>query len=181
MHPNVTPEVLSQFTAILEDPRKRILKGIFRVGYHSIRWASYSIIQRVLMGVTPRYALRPIGLLPFSEDNPKFVHFFDYISWNSIRNMKLLEDELQWKRPTNNFFRFDCALHCLVNYAFLKTYGISHDGVNLCNFVREKKMTRGEAMSREQDIQNSVDKECKEIIQRIGLNDSPLAFISPET
>jgi len=181
MHPNATPYVVSQFAAILEDPERRTLKAIFHVGYHAIRWASYSVIQRMLMGVPVKYALKPIGLLPFSERNPRFVHFFDYIHWDSIRNIRSLEDELHWKHPEGTVSRFDCDLHCLVNYAFLRKYNISQDGVNLCNFVREKKMSREEAMRREREIQNSVNRECEDLIRRVGLDDFALASLSSGT
>jgi hypothetical protein len=125
----------------------------------------------VLTDVPLKYALTPYSVLPFPESNPKFVHFFDYIGWDSIANIKLLEDELEWKHPENRLARFDCALHSLVNYAHLKSLNISHDGVNLCNFVREKRMTREEAVLAERGIQNSVDKECDEIMERVGLRD----------
>lgn len=83
----------------------------------------------------------------------------------------MLEDELEWKRPENKLARFDCALHSLVNYASLKSFNISADGVNFCNFVREKRMTREEAVLAERDIQDSVDTECDEIRERVGLRD----------
>lgn len=164
----------SMFRSVLINSNRieRICReAYFHIGYHSIRYRLLSIMQRMKMGVPLRYALRPYSVLPFSESNPKFVHFFDYVAWDSIGNMKLLQDELQWKRPENKFFRFDCEVHCLANYGWSKTFKISCDGVNLCNFVREKKMTKEEALLAEQDIQNSLDEECKEVLKKVGLKD----------
>ena len=169
--PRISANNLSNFRRVLEDPRKRIHKAVFQIGYHSVKYLLLLITQRVLMDVPLKYALIPYSVLPFTESNPTFVHFFNYVAWDSIASIKLLEDELDWKRPENRLARFDCALHSLGNYAHLKSFNISNDGVSFCNFVREKRMTREEAALAERGIQDSVDKECDEIRKRVGLRD----------
>jgi hypothetical protein len=53
----------------------------------------------------------------------------------------------------------------------LKTYGISDDGKNYCNFIREHKVDREEAMKNEVHLRESVEPECEELFQRIGFDD----------
>jgi len=158
---------------LLREPRKigRIPQKLYKyIGYHSIRYKIFSVIQRFQMKLPIRYALRPHSIPPFTERNPKFIFFYDYISWNSIKDIEnILKDKLDWKHPDGRDIRFDCLLHCLGNYNFLKTYNISSDGVNFCNFIREGKMTREEALVREENIRKSAKMECFEIIKTVGL------------
>lgn len=165
-------KVWAKFNVLLEDPRKisRIPQKIYPyIGYHSIKYSIYSIRQRLLLHFPIRYALKPHSIPPLSETNPKVVHFFDYIPWDAIRNVKILEDELDWKHPIDRESRFDCSIHHLANLQYLRRYGISHDGVNFCQFIRENKMSREEVMAKENNVLNSVDRECQELLDRIGL------------
>jgi hypothetical protein len=83
--------------------------------------------------------------------------------------VRILKDELNWQNPVDKDMRFDCSIHCLANYHYLASYGISHDGVNRCNFIRENELTREEVMAKENAIKTEIERECKEIIERIGL------------
>ena len=94
-------------------------------------------------------AVKPFAVPEFSEDKPKFIHFYDYVRWDSIKNVGLLEKEVGWKHPVGKDTRFDCTLECISNTWYLRDYGISHVGVNLCNMVRAGRMSREEAMRRE--------------------------------
>jgi hypothetical protein len=144
-------------------------------GYHSLSYKVLSIIQRLQMNVSFKYAVRPHAIPPFSEINPKFIHFFDYISWDSVWGTKVLKEDLGWKHPKDRESRFDCLLHCFANYNYIKKYNISSDGVNYCNVIREHKMERNDAMVRENDIRGSVYGDCVELIKQVGLkNDNIL-------
>ena len=158
--------------AVLRNPRRirEIPRMIYpQVGYHAIKYDLLSIFQRLRLDFPIKYALTPHSIPPFAEHDPKFVHFYDYIAWDSMENMRILKDELNWKHPIDRPSRFDCSIHCLHNYEYLRRYGISHDGVNFCNFIRDNKMSRKEGMAREDHIRNSVDGECRELIERVGL------------
>jgi 7-cyano-7-deazaguanine synthase in queuosine biosynthesis len=161
-----------KFIVLLKEPKKisRIPQKLYRyIGFHSIKYKVFSAIQRFKMKLPMRYVLRPHSIPPFTEENPRFIQFYDYISWNSMQDINVLKQELNWNHPDGRDSRFDCLLHCFANYNFLKMYNISSDGVNFCNFIREGKMTREEALFREENIRNSTKKECLEIIKRFGL------------
>ena len=71
------------------------------IGYHSLKYKVNSILQRFELDFPIKYAVQPNSILPFTENNPMFIHFFDFIAWNSIENIKILKNELQWNRSFN--------------------------------------------------------------------------------
>jgi hypothetical protein len=142
---------------------------ITRVMPRVIKYNILSICQRIQMGVPLKYAIHPTKVFPFPEKDPQFVHFFDYITWDSVRGVKLLEKELNWKRPEDKLSRFDCLLHCFGNHHHLQLKQITDDGKTYSNFVRENKMDRKEALMLEENIRNTVTGECRKIIEGLGL------------
>jgi hypothetical protein len=139
------------------------------VGRSAFRFCAISIQQRIQFGMPLRVAVRPRFVPPFTNEDPQFVHFFDYVEWDSVHSIQTLETELGWRHPPGVDSRFDCAVHCLGNFDHLRLWGISHDGVNFCNFVREGKMSRAEALAREATIASYVKRERAELIASVGL------------
>lgn len=137
-----------------------------------VRFMQYWLLnarERLLMGVSLRYALRPFSIVPFSEDDPKFIHFFDYIEWDSMHGVALLKSELDWQHPDGRDSRFDCSLVCFKNYTNLHEKHITAAGEKYCKFVREGKITREDAVVREEQLQRTVDEECTAVIDRLDL------------
>lgn len=126
-----------------------------------------NIWQRLSLGFPLKYAIKPNSVPPLSTENPKFILFFDYIQWDSMENIRLLENELGWKHPVGIDSRFDCSLHCAVNHNKLQEWGISQDGVNFCNFIREGKMSREKAIEMEKNVVNSIGGEYIELVERV--------------
>jgi hypothetical protein len=138
-------------------------------GYHQIKYYYYSILERLALKFPYRIAFRPFTVPPFSDKHCEFVHFYDYVDWDSITNIAILENELNWKHPVGQLSRWDCMLHCFTNYSYLKANDISWAGKNSCNLVRENKLDREEAMKKEDELRKSVRRECEELIHGIGL------------
>ncbi len=136
-----------------------------------IMYMILNVRQRLQMDVPIKYALDPFGTIQFPESAPTVIHFFDYIRWDSLGATRLLKEKLGWKHPENMESRFDCLLHCFAEHKSLKLYGISGGGTINCNFVREKMMSREDALKKENATRESVEKECREIINLIGLKD----------
>lgn len=139
--------------------------------YYAIQYGLLSITQRISLHFPLRHALNPISLPPYTMEDPKFIHFYDYIHWASIKNVDLLKKELGWKHPEGKDSRFDCELHCVGNIHHLRDFGISHDGLTFCKFIREGSMSREEAVIREAEVVNSVQDECKTLLENINLKD----------
>jgi hypothetical protein len=107
------------------------------VGYHAIKCYVYTISQTLSLGFPYRFALRPLAIPPFANASCEFVHFFDYIGWDSLRNIETLENEVNWRHPVGQDSRRDSRPHCLGNYSYLKLCGISCDEIIWGNFIRE--------------------------------------------
>lgn len=150
--------IIRVFNLLFKDPLKII---------DHIPLYFYSILQRFLLGFPINYALRPGSTPSLSKENPEFIHFYDYIQWDSIKHVDLLKEKLGWRHPESKDTRFDCKLHCVGNYNRLDGSGITSDGVNLCNFIREGKMSRDEAVKREQEIAKTVDEEFNALLEEI--------------
>ena len=162
----------SRLNSLASDPSKaRKIPGMVtsHIGYHAIMFDITSISQRLRLGFPYRYALRPRYVPPFTETDPTFVHFFDYVPWDSMRGIETLKRELNWQHPAGRESRFDCLVHCLGNRQHLRTHGITADGANYCNFVREGKLTREAAMNGEKAVAESVEGEVEELLERVGL------------
>ena len=165
-------QLVSKVKVLVRDPWKisRFPKKIYPyIGYHAIRYNILSVLQRLKFGFPLRFALKPNSIPPFPGENPEFIHFFDYVPWNSLDNIRILEEEIDWKHPEGKISRFDCEIHSFANFHYLRSYGISHDGVNFSNFVRAGLMDRGEALIKEEQIKRSVIDECAALLQKIGM------------
>ncbi len=127
----------------------------------------YNILQRILLKFPIKVALIPGSTPPLSQEKPQFVSFFDYIQWDSISNVSILKEELGWQHPEGKDIRFDCRLHCVGNYNRLDSAGITSDGINFCNMIREGKMSRDEAVNREQKIAERVGEEYQSLVKEI--------------
>ncbi len=138
-----------------------------RFGFNGFKYIFLRIVQRFLLGFPLRYAFRPFSIPPFSNENPKFIHFYDHVKWDSMRNTQLLGSEIGWKHPVGKESRFDCRLHSIGNVRYLRDYGITMDGLNFSNFVREGKMNRDDALKSEQDIAKKAQDEYDAFLKNI--------------
>lgn len=153
-----------------EGNRYKTLKKVLRdpsILFYGAQYVFYRVIQRVALKFPLKYALKPFYTPPFPEEDPKFIHFYKYIHWDSMKHVGLLEQEIGWKHPVGKDSRFDCTLNCIGNVFYLKDYGISHDGLTLSNFVREGRMDREVALSREKEIEISSRIEYDELIEKL--------------
>jgi hypothetical protein len=129
-----------------------------------------SILHRLRLGVPIRYAFHPFRKVPFPA-NPRFVHFYDYVEWDSMRGAEILREELGWTHPPDRPMRFDCDLHRFGNYEAVRTKHISSDGQALCRFIQDGKMAREQTVRQEQAIRDAVNEECLKVIRGLGVRD----------
>lgn len=136
-----------------------------------MRYTMLSIRERLQMNVPMKCVLNPYGIPAFPKTNPAVIHFYDYISWDPAEATELLKRELGWEHPPGKPSRFDCTIHCFVEHKNLQLTGISSGGTIDCNLVREGRMTREEALRREDAAGEAIREECREMVERIGLRD----------
>jgi len=161
-------------------PRQRI-KAIFRrhpftLSYHMIKFSLHSIRERIQMNTPVKYRFRPMAVMPFPEE-PKVIYVFDYIKWDPRSMRHLLKQQVGWSAPVGDKARFDCFLHCFENHRWLKECGISIDGFVYSTMIRENLIERKVALDREKQIIAGVQKECSEVLRRLGLRDDEMPMI----
>jgi hypothetical protein len=145
------------------------LRNLPRLLFHMTRYWFYSVRQRVQMKVPIRYRFLARGIVPFPGTGTTIIHMFDYIEWDSINRIDLLKEKLNWKSPSDQVHRFDCLLHCFADHKWLQECGVSVNGFNYSTMIREDRMRREEAILRERKARERVEKECLEIIEKVGL------------
>lgn len=146
-------------------------RNIVKLLYHVSGYSFYSIRQRMQMKVPIRYRFVPIKSVPFPKKGIRVINFYDYIEWDSIDKGSFLKEKLGWKSPGDHAHRFDCLLHCLGNHKWLKECGISTDGFNYSTMIRGNRMKREDALLIERAVEERLEKECLETIEKIGLKD----------
>jgi 3'-phosphoadenosine 5'-phosphosulfate sulfotransferase (PAPS reductase)/FAD synthetase len=133
---------------------------------------SYQILS---LGVPFKNAIFPNTGSVVPKKGPQMIHFYDYVDWDPVEGVAVLERELGWKHPPDRIGRFDCSLNCFGGYRALQKGGISANGIISCNLIREGLMSREEALEKEQLEMHTVVEKCQSVINELGLND----FIVP--
>lgn len=146
------------------------MRYIPKVLFHIIKYCLYSIRQRIQIGVHIRYRFFPGQIFPppLPKKRVRTIFLYDYIECDLSNKINLLKEKLGWKFPSYPH-RFDCLLHCFVNHRYLQTTGISADGFNYSRFIREKKMKREDALLFEKRIEERLEEECLQTLEKIGL------------
>jgi hypothetical protein len=129
------------------------------------------------MGIPKKYIFNILNQVPFPKKQIKVIYLFDYIKYDPIKIIQTLKKESKWKTPINKNDRFDCLLHPFINHHTLQLLGISGDGYVYSNLVRNGILSRNEALLKEKHIEMAVDKECRNIINELGLEDYKMPII----
>lgn len=145
-----------------------------RFMYHVARYSYHSVRQRVEMGAPLGQRFLPFGNVPFPPGAPHVVYYFQYVAWDSLDKVGLLQERLGWRAPVDQEQRFDCALHCLSNHRWTQDTGISLDGYTYSTMIRENQIGREDVLRKEALIQSKVREECAEVYREVGLGDHPL-------
>lgn len=136
-----------------------------------IRYRLLGSYQLLSLGVPFKNSIFPNLGSVSPKKGPQMIHFYDYVDWDPVEGIAILQRELGWKHPPDKKSRFDCRLSCFAGYGNLKKGGISANGIISCNLIREGLMSREEALEREQSEMNTVVEKCQSVINELGLND----------
>jgi hypothetical protein len=163
-----------RFLGPREFVRRIPLRRLPRFTAHVALYSIYSIRQRIEMGVPLGQRFLPFGNVPFPRGTPHVVYYFQYVAWDSLDKVGLLQDRLGWRAPADQEQRFDCALHCLANHRWTQDTGISMDGYTYSTMVRDERIERKDVLRKEALIQETFWDECADVYREIGLEDHTL-------
>lgn len=86
---------------------------------------------------------------------PETVNVFDYVEWNQEAIEKTLMEETGWQKPERSLsWRYDCVLEPLLDYTYQEEFGISSAGLYLCDRIRAGAMSREEAISLIEELED---------------------------
>jgi hypothetical protein len=85
-----------------------------------------------------------------AKRSEKTLSVFRYIGWSEDHILSVIQDELQWEKPSysQSSWRADCALNELKNYLYRYTLGFTKHDELLSGMIRRQMMTRQEALLR---------------------------------
>lgn len=162
--------VLSEKVAKLRAVNMTLFKFL-RIFPRLVRYRLLGSCQLLSLGIPLRYAIFPNLGSGTSKKGPKMIHFYDYVDWDPVGDLVILERDLGWKHPPGRISRFDCSLSCLGSHAALQRGGITGNGIISCNLIREGLMSREEALEKEQLAIHTAVEGCHKLVNELGLND----------
>lgn len=118
----------------------------------------------------------PASFYRFSLSNaPRVIHWFDYEEYDEQKTLATITDKLEWKKPENSVssWRFDCQIHAIVDFMFLKKLGFTEKDELYSKMIREGTMSRAEALERiELEKQNESMRSImmNEVFKKLGLS-----------
>jgi len=78
-----------------------------------------------------------------------FIQLPDYIKWDIREIPHMLSEKLDWRHPPDvHESHFDCSLFPIKEYLKFKKYGLTQETIKNSRLIRERLMTREEAMER---------------------------------
>jgi len=126
---------------------------------------SWSLILKMYL-----YAGQHSPLLRRRFNNIEVVRLFDYILWNEKEVLHTIEKNLDWKKApeVESSWRFDCELDYGRRIMYGATIGVTELVDLFSKMIREKILTRDEALRR-LEKENVVPKEkVNEVLSRVG-------------
>lgn len=156
-------------------------KKLFKTFPHLVNYYFFSVLQRIQMGIPKKYIFNIRKKVPFPKEQINVLYFFDYVEFDPSKMTQTLKKEVGWKSPEDRESRFDCLLHPFINHHNLQLLGISSDGYVYSNMIRTGTIGRDEALLKEMNIEETVVRECKNVITALGLNDYKMPIIKKDT
>ena len=101
------------------------------------------------------------------RDGPEQVRVFEYVRWDHRTMERTLTEETGWVRPEDSCsWRYDCILEPLLDFTYMKEFGISTSGLYLSSLIRSGLMGRDEAMAilEEREDRTRLDRELRHVL-----------------
>lgn len=137
--------------------------------------------QFPLPGNNPWNALRSPGA---PADGPETIRVFDYVEWDQAAIEQTLQAETGWRKPDRSLsWRYDCILEPLLDYTYMKEFGISSAGLYLCGLIRAGGISREEALRLigESEAQERLDASLKAVLDFLEIPEKTQAKFFRET
>ncbi|MGB7297138.1 MAG: hypothetical protein WBC70_16275 [Candidatus Aminicenantales bacterium] len=148
------------------------LPAKFRFGFFQFKAYLNLIAQRREFPIPGNSKFKPYSHPAWPEHGPRLIRVFDYIPWNKDVIEKTLQAEAGWKKPDAVLsWRYDCMLEPLLDFTYLREFGISTVGIYLSNQIRDGLINRDEALGvlRKSEAQGRLDASMHEVCRFLKL------------
>ena len=159
-----------------EDPNRAFFKYIYSLR-EILRNSAYfspsvtlTLIKAYLVG-NPR----SIGLRLYGR-NITWIELFNYVVWDEREIISRIRAELNWDHPPelSSTWRFDCRVHHLVDFMYVKTLEMTDSDDFYAKMVREGLITREDALRKVQDANKLHLDEIQVLLSQVEIEDIPL-------
>lgn len=142
----------------LWDPGKRMgflkqrimglsLMAKIRFVFYQMKAFRKLVAQRREFPLPGNSKLNPYAKPIWPKEGPRLVNLFEYVAWNKDKIEKTLQEEVGWKKPDAALsWRYDCMLEPLLDFTYLKEFGVATVGIYLSNQIRDGLIGREAAM-----------------------------------
>ena len=157
----------SRTSFLLRSLRKLPLKEKALFGLYQSKAYAHLVDQRrqfPIPGNNPLNVYKRAHVLP---GGPESIKVFDYIEWDQKVIEKTLQEETGWQKPAKSLtWRYDCILEPLLDFTYVKEFGISSAGLYLCGLVRAGDISREDALRlmEESENQERLDANMRKVL-----------------
>ena len=107
------------------------------------------------------------------------------MDWDHEMIERTLKEETGWQKPLQSLsWRYDCILEPLLDFTYMREFGISSAGLYICSLVRSGELSReeGEQLLKESESQERLDTSMKKVLDflKIPMNTQSKLFITSE-
>lgn len=118
-----------------------------RFAYFQLKAYRHLVAQRREFPLPGNSCLRAYSPPTWPGRGPRLIKVFDYVPWKKDVVERTLQTEACWKKPDAALsWRYDCMLEPLLDFTYLREFGISTVGVYLSNQIRDGLISRDDAL-----------------------------------
>jgi len=106
-----------------------------------------------------------------AKQNYSSIQLFNYIEWNEEEILSTITREFNWRTPEKmaSSWRSDCKINIVRQYYYKELLGFTKNDELLSQMIRNKNITRDDALNR-LEIENVLNPELiREIFQELGI------------
>ena len=107
------------------------------------------------------------------KNNLVIIHpYYKYVRWEEKTIENVLFNELHWKMPDDakTSGRIGCQIDTLRQYLFYRTLGYNDYNVDLSVMIRDKQISRENAINKLKEVQNIPIEYIKMILTKAGID-----------
>jgi hypothetical protein len=157
----------SRLSLLVKQVKKLPLEEKFLFGLYQSKAYLNLVDQRVQFPIPGSSRLNVYQRAHTPSDGPEIIRVFDYIEWDQDMIEETLQKETGWQKPSKSLtWRYDCILEPLLDYTYMREFGISSAGLYICSLIRSGELSREEAqrLLEENEDQARLDTSLKTVL-----------------